>query len=359
MKRAKGFSLIEVMVALVILLFVVAATLGTLQDAMHASEAITKMAEVQDNLRSGMNLMARDLVQAGSGIPIGGILIPFTDPANNPTNAPIPLPINRPSPPGNAYTFPVQETLTTITPGPGMGPASLGRATDMITLMYADNTLNWPGMAPINNPANPKCNGVIALDGSTIAFDTATAGCATLQAGNVSVVPGDLLMLTSSQGGNILRVVTNVAGNLLSFAPGDAFNLNGAAAASGTIQQLQVGGTFPPIRATRVYMITYYIDTTNPVTPRLMRQVNFNPPQVVAQVIEDMQITFDLTSPVNLPGINIPVINPPDSPNQIRKVNLLMAARSQNPFSVSRQYFRTNLVTQVSMRSLTFQNRYN
>lgn len=358
MKRAKGFSLLELMVALVILLIIVAATLRTLQDATHTSEAITKMAEVQDNLRSGMNLMARDLVQAGSGIPISGILIPFTDPANNPINAPIPLPINRPSPAGKAYTFPVQAMLTTITPGPGMGDASMGLATDMVTLLYADNTLNWPGMAPINNPANPKCNGVIALNGDSIAFDTATAGCAKLQAGNVSVVPGDLIMLTSSQGGNILQVVTNVAGNVLSFAPGDAFNLNGVAAASGTIQQLQVGGAFPPIRATRVYMITYYVDTTA-LSPRLMRQVNFNPPQVVAQGIENMQVTFDLSSPVNLPGINIPVINPPDSPNQIRKVNLLMAARSQNPYSVTGQYFRTNLVTQVSLRSLTFQNRYN
>ena len=235
----------------------------------------------------------------------------------------------------------------------------MGRATDMVTLLYADNTLNWSGMAPINNPANPKCNGVIALDGSNITFDTATAGCATLQAGNVSVVPGDLIMLTSSQGGNILQAVTNVAGSVLSFAPGDAFNLNGVAAASGTIQQLQLGGAFPPVRATRVYMITYYIDATNPMTPRLMRQVNFNPPQVVAQVIENMQVTFDLASPVNLPGINIPIINPPDSPNQIRKVNLLMAARSQNPCIVTGQYFRTNLVTQVSLRSLTFQNRYN
>ena len=349
MKHAKGFSLIELMVALVIMLIVVAGTLGTLRDAMHASEAITKMADVQDNLRSGMNLMTRDIVQAGSGIPIGGILIPYSG-VGSPA-------LNRPGPAG--LQFPVQSTLTAITPGDVLGPVSLGAGTDVITVIYSDNTLPWGSMAPINNPANPKCNGTIALDGSTITFDTVTAGCATLVAGNVSVVPGDLIMLTSSQGGNIIQQVTSVAGNKVLFAPGDAFGFNGAVATSGTIVQLQVGGVFPPISAKRVWMVTYFISTANPQIPMLMRQVNFNPPQEVGQVIEGLQFSYDLTNPVVLPGVDERNILAPDSPSQIRKVNIYLAARSEYPYSVTNQYFRTNLLTQVSMRSLTFQSRYN
>lgn len=357
MRRQKGFSLIEMLVTLAVLMIVVGATLGALKNALNASEAITKLADVQDNLRSGMNLMVRDLVQAGSGIPIGGVLIPFTDPANNPNNDPIPPPINRPGPGG--LTFPVQSAMPAVSPGATLGPVSVGRATDIITMVYADNTLDWPGMAPINNPANPTCNGAIATNGSSITFDTSTAGCATLQAGNVSVHPGDLMMLVSSQGGNIFQTVTNVSGNVVSFSPGDAFGFNGAQAASGTIQQFLIGGAFPPISATRVWMVTYFISTANPQIPMLMRQINFNPPQEVGQVMETLQITYDLTNPVNLPGTNTPVILAPDSPNQIRKVNILLGARSEYPYSVTNQFFRTNLVTQVSMRSLTFQSRYN
>jgi prepilin-type N-terminal cleavage/methylation domain-containing protein len=363
MHREKGFSLIEVMIATAVMLVIMGATLSMLTDAMHANEAVTAMADMQDNLRASMNLMVRDLIQAGGGIPIGGISVPFTDPLNNPNGFPVPPAMNRPSPPLKAYTFPLASAITSVNPGSTLGPNVLGRFTDMITVIYADNQLPWTtNMAPINNPALPKCNGVIAANGSTINFDTATAGCATLAAGNVSVVPGDLIMLSNNQGGNIVQLVTGVAGNVLNFAAGDAFGFNGQPAASGTIAQLQTApGVFPPTSATRIWMVTYYIDAnTFPGRPQLVRQVNFNPPQVVGQVIEGMQIFYDVVNAVaTAPPNNAPTITAPDSPNQIRKINLYLMARSENPYSVTKQYFRANLLTQVGMRGLSFQNRYN
>lgn len=362
MHREKGFSLIEVMIATAVMLIIMGATLSMLTDAMHANEAVVAMADMQDNLRASLNLMVRDLIQAGGGIPIGGISIPYTDPLNNPGGAPIPPAMNRPSPPTKAYTFPLASAITAVNPGFALGPSSLGQLTDMITVIYADNTLQWSTMAPINNPAIPKCNGVLAANGSTITFDTVTLGCATLAAGNVSVVPGDLIMLSNNQGGNIIQLVTSVAGSVLSFAGGDAFGFNGVKAASGTIAQLQTApGVFPPTSATRIWMVTYYIDaTTVPGRPQLIRQVNFNPPQVVGQVIEGMQIFYDVVNAVaTAPPNNAPTIIAPDSPSQIRKINLYLAARSENPYSVTKQYFRANLLTQVGMRGLSFQNRYN
>jgi len=362
MHREKGFSLIEVMIATAVMLVIMGATLSMLTDAIHANEAVTAMADMQDNLRASMNLMVRDLVQAGGGIPIGGISVPFTDPANNPGGAPIPPAMNRPSPPTKAYTFPLASAITAVNPGFTLGPNSLGQLTDMITVIYADNTLPWSAMAPINNPANPKCNGVLAANGSTITFDTATAGCAQLVAGNVSVVPGDLIMLSNNQAGNIIQLVSAVAGGVLTFAPGDAFGFNGKAAASGTITQMQTApGVFPPTSATRIWMVTYYIDaTTFAGRPQLIRQVNFNAPQVVGQVIEGLQISYDVVNAVaTAPANNARNIIAPDSPTQIRKINLYLAARSENPYSVTKQYFRANLLTQVGQRGLSFQNRYN
>jgi hypothetical protein len=338
------------------------ATLSMLTDAIHANEAVTAMADMQDNLRASMNLMVRDLVQAGGGIPIGGISVPFTDPANNPGGAPIPPAMNRPSPPAKAYTFPLASAITAVTPGFQLGPTSLGNLTDMITVIYADNKLPWSNMAPINNPAGPTCAGVLAASGLTVTFDTATAGCATLVAGNVSVVPGDLIMLSNNQGGNIVQLVTAVGGSTLTFAAGDAFGFNGQGAASGTIAQMQTApGVFPPTSATRVYMVTYYLDaTTFPGRPQLMRQVNFNASQVLGQVIEGLQVSYDVVNAVaTAPPNNARNIIAPDSPNQIRKMNLYLAARSENPYTVTRKYFRANLLTQVGLRGLSFQNRYN
>ena len=48
----------------------------------------------------------------------------------------------------------------------------------------------------------------------------------------------------------------------------------------------------------------------------------------------------------------------PCSPNQIRKVNILLAGRSRIPMRGTQQFFRNRLVTQVSLRSLSFVDRY-
>jgi len=365
MHRQKGFSLIEVLVSVAIMLVVMGATIGALTDALHANEAVMSMADLQDNLRAGMNLMVRDLVQAGSGIPIGGIPIPYTNTATSP-GSPVPLPINRPSPPGQAYTFPVQSTLTAITPGYQLGPTQLGQKTDMITVIYADNTLPWSTMAPVNSTTTPNCvNGGITA--TKVTFDTTTAGCASpgVTNGNVSVSTGDLLMLSNSLG-NCLVEVTSIGGNAANFAAGDALDLNGQAAASGTIQQIEsnpnaVPPTFPPTSVLRIWMITYFLDaTTNPARPQLMRQVNARAAQAVGQVMEGLQVSYDVVNAVaTAPANNARNIIAPDSPNQVRKINLFLAARSETPYSVSKQYFRDNLVTQISMRSLAFQNLYN
>ena len=53
MKRAAGFTLVEVLVAVALMLIIVATTLGTLTTAIHATEAVTLMADTQQNLRAG------------------------------------------------------------------------------------------------------------------------------------------------------------------------------------------------------------------------------------------------------------------------------------------------------------------
>jgi Type IV Pilus-assembly protein W len=113
-------------------------------------------------------------------------------------------------------------------------------------------------------------------------------------------------------------------------------------------------------------MITYYIDNvTNPNLPQLVRQVNFNTATAVADGIEDLQISYGITQPNNAalygaagPG-NAKQPLGLDTPAQIREVNLFVGARSNNAYSVTGQFFRDNMVTKVSVRSLSFVNRYN
>jgi hypothetical protein len=110
-----------------------------------------------------------------------------------------------------------------------------------------------------------------------------------------------------------------------------------------------------PASMTRIRMVSYYIDNvTDPAFPRLVRQINMNNGRVVAFGIEGIQFTYDLVdgdlNPTNDPS--------PDTPNQIRKVNLALSARSRDRNPETGDFYRQNIATQVSLRSLALRDRY-
>ncbi len=375
MRRKAGFSLLELMVSVSILVTVVGVSLKLLVDAQHAYEGVTDMADLQQNLRAAMLNMQRDFIQAAEALPSAGLTYPQGGTAKT---------INRPSPTGKAYTFPgpaVSSTLADITPGVGGTPTPgftiNGTVTDFVTMMYVDNSLidankNQLNSYPIYQAASKStpqaCNGAIAADGSTATFD---ANCITIT-GNNAIQPGDLIMFFNGQN-YAIQTVTSVAGQVVSFAANDAFNFNAmlAKATAGTLKQLQngiasPGGPYPPTTAARVKMVTYWADNVlNANDPQLMRQVNFNPAQPIAQGIEDLQISYVIANPASValygaagPG-NAKQPLGTDTPSQIREVNLFVGGRSDTAYSVTGQFFRDNMITKVSVRSLSFVNKYN
>ena len=374
MKRNAGFSLLEMLVAMAVTVIVVIVSLDALTQAQHATEGVSLMANMTENLRAGMNSMSQDLILAGSGIPQGGISIPA---GNGPA-------MNRPSPVGapllaQRFVDLTNAPLTAIPavdPGFTFGPAIQGPS-DMVTIIYADNLTFGPLNPPVGLPLNANaindpgavapsqaCNGTIdpSGNGGFVTFDPA---CVTLVAGNGAIAPGDLIMFSNNQG-NTIECVTGVTfgpPSRLTFAAGDPYGLNGTAPTytSGTMKQLEVAGAYPPTAATRVWMITYYLDNTNPAGPRLMRQVNFNAPRPVAESIEGLQIAYNFVSPLcgALACTNQP--NPPAglTPDQMMSANLFLAARSDRQFSWTKRFFRNNLTSQISLRGLAFFNQYN
>jgi prepilin-type N-terminal cleavage/methylation domain-containing protein len=347
--RQAGFTLIEMLVAMGITLVLVIATLGVFDSATRANEAATQLANMNQNLRVGMNLMVRDFLQTGQGIPTGGIPIPNGLGAGA---------INRPNPPNwAALTFPVTyTTLPAVAPGAGLGPQNantLGVATDMVNILYGDATL-----ALVSTNAVPNSQFVaISENGSQITVDPSNpiSGVGV----NNPIVPGDLILVTSPTGSRI-QAVTDVRGQQITFNAGDVFNLNQRGAPSGSILDLRIGGVFPAntFTAIRVNMISYYLNTTARLRiPRLMRQYNFQPARSVAEVIENVQLSYDfvdgVTNPTDQKTVPVGL-----SENQIRKVNLFLSGRSDQLYSLNQQYFRNSLETQVSLRSLAFINQY-
>ena len=369
MKKQAGFTLLELMVAMGVTLVILGAALMAFTDALHSNQNVALSAEMTENLRAGLNLIQQDLIQAATGIPTGGIPIPNTPNAGGTCN--IGQPVNRPALTGG-LTFPACNfVLPAVEPGSNLGPqitspdANPGPNTDVITVLYADNTLSLD-KDPVNRPASPgvpACNGTITAEGDSMTFDPA---CVNLAAAGIRVQPGDLIMFSNAIG-NAIQTVTSVNGQTLNFASKDAFNLNGRKDPQGTIIQLQnldpttgkPNGTYPPTTATRVWMISYYLDNiADPQHVRLIRQVNFQPRQPVGETLENLQFTYNFVDGVTNPA-NQPAVPAGLSENQIRSINVYLAARSITLFGQTGRYLRSNLATQVSLRSMAYVNRYN
>jgi prepilin-type N-terminal cleavage/methylation domain-containing protein len=143
--RENGFSLIELMVSMTIMLIIIGGALTTFQSAVTLSESAAQIADANQNLRAGTNQLIRDVMQAGRIIGPEGIPVP-----NGAGAGPISRP--GPPPPASALTFTLAAGSTTlnlpdISTGSALGPAVNGVATDIITLLTVD-----PFTVPIETP---------------------------------------------------------------------------------------------------------------------------------------------------------------------------------------------------------------
>ena len=186
-----------------------------------------------------------------------------------------------------------------------------------------------------------------------------TVNAATPITGATGIKAGDLILFSNALGNALQMVTVTPTTQTVSFDAGDPMRVNQRGAPQGTIMNLQSSpGVFPPTTATRVLMISYYIDTvTDPTLPRLVRRVNMEPNLAIAMGVENLQFTYDLVDGVTNPtNVDEPAAG--NSANQIRKVNLFLSARSQDPNPQTNQYFRNSMATQVGLRSLSFVDRY-
>ncbi len=263
------------------------------------------MADLGQNLRTGINFTVRDFLTAGWGIPTGGIPIPSGAGA---------LAVKRPGPPGTDYIFD-SLAIAAVNPGAGLGPASNGQATDMVNILYSDNTL----------PLNQTPLAAIAADGSSV---TVNAGTPITGISN-PISAGDLIAFSNALG-NTMQYVSRVSGQTIFFDAGDPLRLNQPAASQGSITQIKNGAVFPPTTATRVWLITYYLDiTTDPEMPRLIRRVNNKPGEAVALVLDDFQLSYDLVDGVTNPtsvedsnGSQLPQSDPESQHFYLRQIHL-------------------------------------
>jgi prepilin-type N-terminal cleavage/methylation domain-containing protein len=408
--RQGGFTLVELLVTMTITTVILGATMTAMTHAINATDLAIQLTSMNNSLRTSMDVMVRDMLQVGQGLPSGNVILMPTLAGSTAIQLPAP-----PFSPAKTYylgaigvvptvlprlttTMPAAASgppsLSAIIPGPGLGPVINGIATDMIVTIAGDSSFDSILLGCTSNAA--VCNTALAANGTSMQVWngptpttspslTSQHGANITNGGADDIRPGDLIMLKRDSFSALVQV-TSVVGQVVNFAAADSLNLNQQGAADGTARELAATPTqdvYTPLvplpnpaplpvistEATRIRMVTYYIDSlTDPNRPRLVRRINNQAGTAVAFDIENLQITYDLVdgvlNPANvrmeaadLNGTGRCAPNP-CSPNQIRKVNIMLSARSKSKLKGSGQNLRNRLLTQVSFRSLAFVDRY-
>ncbi|MEP6819271.1 MAG: prepilin-type N-terminal cleavage/methylation domain-containing protein [bacterium] len=261
-----GFSLIEMIIAMMVMVIVTAAVASLMKSSVSISNATYELTDAQEGLRSAQEFINRDLVSAGDGlktmtyIPVTTTFVqkylslnPVPDPAmpSGVTNLGILTTDN--DVPADTIVYGLDPSVPT---SPLVKVRSSPSLTDRQTILAIDSNF-----VPISLAA-----GTIDGTGTTITI---------ADADRTRFTAGEIYFFTSSVGGTFGTVtnVTDIAGvnSTLTFAAGssngDKFGLN-VTGAGGRIKTISSGGTLATTLQ-RMKIIHYYIDTNG----RLVRRV--------------------------------------------------------------------------------------
>ncbi len=188
--RQAGYSLIEMMVAMGVMTVVMGATVASLDQATKMNNAAVLMTGVNNGLRTGMDLMIRDMLQIGSGLPTGHVvLIPSGTGA---------VQMNIPGPPSTAFLTPTGDVdWAAVIPGDGIGPTINGVATDTITMLMSDNNF-------VDMPLTAITNTTIDV----AATHPGTGQAINIQTGVDRLQTGQLLMLEKGSATTLVQITS-------------------------------------------------------------------------------------------------------------------------------------------------------
>ena len=372
----RGFSLAEMLIALALGTFVLGVAVQLYSKGMAVSWVVTQRAEMQQDARASFNLVSKDISLANAGLsdtPFYAGVGLASGGAKNPTyGCDYTGACHLGSANAGSVLFPATGGINYLfgaIPGWQKGPTinAAAGATDAITVVYLDTTF-------LLNQYLVKFNDI---NGNSVTFGPqAPVPVPAPQAVNnaaVGLQQGDLVLFQSGTQAAIAEVTAPVGAGggpnyTVSFASNSALGFNQNTATSGNLKFTVIQnnaanvGVFMPnsTTATRIWMITYYIDKTRPV-PTLMRLVNGRLPVPVAENVADLRFTF------NTYNANGTLLNnsgdgglgnaTPVMPSAIRTINLVhLTVRSESPGVNG--YQAIDLHSSVSARNMGFVNRY-
>jgi prepilin-type N-terminal cleavage/methylation domain-containing protein len=397
---SRGFSLLELLIAMAAGLIVVGGAVQLYSSAMDATWVIKQRAEMQQDLRSAEDLMLKDISLAGAGLAgvVTGENVPLPYTAGTPKIGCSAGPACTP----NALSYPCingascsnsnPPVLYPIMPGYAKGITPPGGAvvSDVITVVYSDTNFPLQCYSGSSNPITFNATG----NQLTFMAPPNPTTCATnyppaLNNPINGLEPGDIVMIGPSGNVTVIGEVTAVSPSNLTntpatpcsgspctggstytvtFSNGDTLNLN----QSGAVNDLtNISGAAAGVPITRLFVVTYYLanrtDAAGNVTTILYRQVNGQAAVPLVDNIANLQFTYDTYNTdgtlLNATGDGGESLSPAISPNLIRKVNLAHFTIHSQLYGVrggymAKGYSSFDVQTSISTRNMSYNNRY-
>ena len=70
-----GFTLVEMMITMGLTLIIMGSTMAAMNNAIRASEVASLTTGMNQGLRTAMDIMVRDMLKVGQGLPSGPLMI--------------------------------------------------------------------------------------------------------------------------------------------------------------------------------------------------------------------------------------------------------------------------------------------
>lgn len=338
----QGFSLLEVLVAVAVMIVVTGAIFALMRDSVKSSKATLEMSDGQQSSRTGQEFINRDLMNTGDGLDsISDIRVPQGFVTN--------------------YL-----TLNPITDASTPGIIKLGLIT---TDDNVPANTGVPGTAPLvtvrANPALTDRISILQMDRNFVPI-TLAAGAINPVDGSVAVDPADIgqfavgeIYFISSAAGSMFATVTDrvgvgTANPSLVFAAGDTFGLN-SVGVGGQLDVITSGASLPASLC-RMKIIHYYVNSNGLLMRRVFGTRNAG---FVESVIAEHVVSLQFRYFMNMRDVNGNVVQPrgqlTTSQQQVETRQVEVTVTVETPHTLQNgQRQQITMTTSTSVRNMQF-----
>ena len=331
-KNQRGFSILELMIAVGVMAVVGGAVLALMRDSMKVAVATQELTDAQEGVRIAQEYINRDLMNAGDGL---NSLTNIRLTSSFVTNY---LSKNGSIDFNNFGILTSDDNVPASTAVLGATPTVTVRSspalTDRITILASDS--NFTAVTPI------------AINGSSNAVTVSSAAVA-----NFTV--GEVYFLTSSLGstfGTITGISTNGPNWNLNFASGDTFGLNVTGAGS-NIKTISNNGTVAT-SIQRMKIIHYYVNSNGMLVRRVfgVRGSGFTE-SAIAEHIVSVQYRYIL-SLTNANGTVQQPVRLLTSAQQTATRQVEVTVIGETPHPMASGTAQVTMTTSTSVRNMQF-----